>query len=423
MTDTPSAPAPPGTRLIALDATRGLAVMGILLMNIIAFAMPESAYVHPLAWGGDGPLDLGVWAVNQLLFEGRMRGLFALLFGASALLVMASAERSGRNPVATHLARMFVLALLGSAHLLLVWDGDVLLHYALIALVIWPLRGLRPRALAGLAVVVLALHTLFWSAIFIEQLHTVQAAAQPGASAALIERARTIVTETPGPGDPSILGDLRLYGGSWAAIVAHKWAEYPGLSFMFLEILGGETLGYMLIGMALYRSGFFTGGWSDAAVRRLAVVSYAIGLPALAALTAWQVGSGYDRVVVMGHFLGWSIPFRVLTAVGHIALATLLVRRFAGSRAVARIAAVGRMALTNYLATSIVMTTIFYGYGLGLYGKVDRAPVYLFVFAMWAAMLLWSRPWLARHRFGPAEWLWRSLARLQPQPMRGPAAD
>lgn len=409
-------------RITTLDATRGLAVMGILLMNIIGFSMPGSAYIHPLAWGGTSAADLGVWAINQLLFEGRMRGLFALLFGASVLLVMDRAERSGQHPVSVHLRRMLVLALLGLAHMVLVWDGDVLFHYSVIGLIIWPLRKLPPHKLLALAIIVLALHTLFWSGVFAEQLYAVHTAAQPGAPAAVIERARSITSELPGPGDPTIAESLKIMRGDYAGIVAHRWADIPFLPVKLLTMLGGETLGYMLLGMALFRSGFFTGEWSEETVRRLTVRCYAISLPLLAAMTAWEFASGFDRVVVMGHFLGWSVPFRVLCAVGHLGLASVLLRRFAGSGAVARIAAVGRMALSNYLATSIIMSAIFNGYGLGLFGHVARAPVYLFVFAMWGAMLLWSKPWLARFRFGPFEWLWRSLARLRPQPMRGAAA-
>ena len=119
----------------------------------------------------------------------------------------------------------------------------------------------------------------------------------------------------------------------------------------------------------------------------------------------------------MGNFLGWSIPARVVCTVGHAALAVLLVERFAGTALVARIAAAGRMAFTNYLMTSIVMTTIFYGYGLGLFGHVARAEVYLFVLGMWTLMLAWSKPWLDRFVYGPFEWLWRSLSRGELQPM------
>lgn len=409
-------------RIAALDATRGAAVMGILLINIVSFAMPGSAYVNPTAWGGTTPADLAVWTVNQLFFEGRMRGLFALLFGASALLVRDRAAAAGANPVAVHLRRMAVLALLGLAHMLLVWDGDVLLHYAAIGLVVWAARDWTPRALAQAGAGALALHTLWWSIVFAGALLFQASAGAPGASADTIAQARAMLAEMPGPGDPSIAQSLANLRGDYAGIVAHRVGNLGYLPAKFVTMMGGETLGYMLIGMALFRSGFFTGGWSAANIRRLMWRCYAVSLPVLALLTWWAFESGFDRFVLMGNFLGWSVPFRVACAVGHAALAVLLVRRFAAAAPTARVAAVGRMALSNYLATSIVMTTIFYGYGFGLFGQVARAPLYLFVVAMWAAMLLWSQPWLAHFRYGPAEWLWRSLARGRVERFRGAAS-
>ena len=116
--------------------------------------------------------------------------------------------------------------------------------------------------------------------------------------------------------------------------------------------------------------------------------------------------------------LAWSLPFDVILTIGWAALIMLVAKRHSASSATARVGAAGRMAFTNYLMTSIVMTTIFYGYGLALYGEVGRAALYLFVFGMWAAMLLWSKPWLDRFHYGPLEWLWRSLSRFKPQPMR-----
>ena len=413
----------PAARIQTIDAARGIALMGILLINIVGFAMPSSAYIHPLAWGGTGPLDLGVWALNQLLFEGRMRGLFALMFGASALLVMDRAARAGERPLLVHLRRMLVLALIGTAHLVLIWDGDVLLHYSVIGLLIVPFAHRSARTLTAVAVTVLLLHALFYTLAFAWSLHMVRSGSAAGAPASLAAEASAFLATLPGPGDPTIARDLARFRGDYAGIVAFRADGAAGHAGKLLSLLGGETLGYMLLGMALYRGGLFDPArWDDGRVKRLAIRCYLFSLPVLALMTAWEVLSGYDRVVIMGHFVGWSVPFRVCCAVGHLALAVWLFRRHPAAPATLRIAAVGRMALTNYLATSIVMTTIFYGYGFGLYGAIDRAPLYLFVFAMWGAMLAWSPVWLANHRYGPAEWLWRTLARGLLQPMQGLAA-
>jgi uncharacterized protein len=118
-------------RHITLDAIRGFAVMGILLLNIVGFSMPDAAYVNPAAWGGTDPLNAGVWAVNFVLFDGKMRGLFSVLFGASMLLVMQRAEAAGQNPRSVHLNRMAWLFVIGTAHFILLWWGDILVPYAI----------------------------------------------------------------------------------------------------------------------------------------------------------------------------------------------------------------------------------------------------------------------------------------------------
>lgn len=404
-------------RFATLDATRGVAVMGILLINIISFSMPEQAYVSPLAWGGTGPADIAVWVVNQLFFEGRMRGLFALLFGASAMLVMMRTKTKEKSAVSVHLRRMTALALFGLAHCYLVWEGDILFHYAVLGSLLLLVRHWSAKTLVRAGLILLLLHTLYWGVQFAGALHFQSVATAPDAPAELVRQYQSMMRGFPGSDSPSIARDLAAYRSDYQAVLDHRLTHRTWIPWELIKVLGGETLGYMLLGMALMKSGLFTGGWDRAHVRRLMLVCYAMSLPVMAALTIWQVASGFDPIVLMGVFLSWSIPFRVAMTVGHAALIVLIVTRFANSASVARVAAAGRMAFTNYLMTSIVMTTIFYGYGLGLFGHVGRAEVYLFVLGMWALMLLWSKPWLDRFAYGPFEWLWRSVARLELQPM------
>lgn len=413
-----SEPTITGARLTELDATRGLAVMGILLINIISFSMPFAAYVNPLAWGGTSAADLTVWTINQVLFEGRMRGLFALLFGVSALLVIERGDAASGNGTARHMRRMAVLAVLGLAHLILVWDGDILLHYAVVGLFIPALRWLPVKHLVGLAIAILLIFTLIWSGMMGGALYLEHAARAPGASADIVGQARALIDSMPSVNGPDIAHEVARMRGGYADILAYRASSAFTLFFQAFNALGGETLAYMMLGMAFWKTGFFTGGWDDRRLKRLIMWCYAISLPGLALLTWWAFASQFDPVVLMGNWIGWGVPVRVLCGVGHLALAMLVLRRLTGSAAVARLAAVGRIALSNYLATSLIMTTIFYGYGIGLFGHVDRAPIYGFVFGMWALMLLWSKPWLDRFAYGPFEWLWRSLARWQLQPMR-----
>jgi uncharacterized protein len=162
----------------------------------------------------------------------------------------------------------------------------------------------------------------------------------------------------------------------------------------------------------------FSGVWDSARLRLWRNRCLGIGLAGNAALLGWQFASGLDAWVVMTSSLAWSVPFDVMMAIGWGALFVDVAQRFAGGALIGRVAAAGRAAFTNYLGTSIVMTTIFYGYGLGLYGSVPRWALWAFVIGAWAAMLLWSKPWLDRYRYGPLEWLWRTLARLELQPLR-----
>ncbi|HEX8214433.1 MAG TPA: DUF418 domain-containing protein, partial [Allosphingosinicella sp.] len=190
--------------------------------------------------------------------------------------------------------------------------------------------------------------------------------------------------------------------------------------FVGLFFFGWETLGYMLLGMAALKSGFLTGAWQDSRYRRIALIGFAICIPVYAVL-AWLLNSdGFSVPGIMAMSMAATIPFRPVMVIAIAALIILLTRR--GGGLVQRIAAAGRAAFTNYLGTSILMTALFYGWGAGLYGQLSRIELWAVVLAMWAVILLWSKPWLDRNLYGPLEWLWRTLARWEWQPMRRPLA-
>ena len=174
----------------------------------------------------------------------------------------------------------------------------------------------------------------------------------------------------------------------------------------------------MLLGMALFKNGFLLGRWDNVRYRQWAIWGISGGA-ALSAIAAFgQYASGFNPIIVINTQISWMIFPRLLMTMGYAAGLILLVQRLAGSAMLARVVATGQAAFTNYLGTSIIMTTIFYGYGLGLYGYVSRAQLWLFVLGAWGLMLLWSEPWLRHFRYGPFEWLWRSLARMKVQQLR-----
>ena len=392
--------------------------MGILLLNIFNFAMPQAGYINPLAWGGDRLIDFAAWGLNFVLFEGKMRALFSVLFGASAALIIDRARASGATGATAHFPRMAWLLVFGTLHHLLVWEGDILVQYAIVGAVLFGFASLSNAALARWSAGLLAASFLIHAAGGVGAYMLRAGAEAPNASARTRQAYAGMEAAFARPGSASVRGDLANFRRDYSAIRDARIREAPSTVAGALSVFGLETLGLMLAGMALLRSGFLTGAWEAARYRRWATRAYLVGIPPTVAMAAWNWASGFDPLATFTTFFAWTEPFRYAVALGHAALVALLIRRYAGTPAVARVAAAGRMAFTNYLVTSLVMTTIFYGYGGALFGEVGRAELYLFVFAMWAAMLAWSAPWLAAYRYGPFEWAWRSLSRAAPQPFR-----
>lgn len=392
---------------------RGAGVMGILLANIVAFGLPGAAYYAPLAWGGSQGADRVVWFLNFVFVEGRLRGLFSFLFGASMLLVIDRAEAKGTSGEAAHLRRMVWLLVFGCLHLYLLWWGDILAHYALVGTVALIFHRAGTRTLALLALAVLAVATLS-SAGSLAAL----VASAPQATPAQVATWNGFATAFGVPPAAQLAAEIAAMRGSFAEGVAWRWAQVMD-PFSFLLIGGTETLSAMLLGMAALRSGFVTGQWSRRAYRRVALVCVPLSLAGYAALGWTTMAHGFDqRWVYLASFVA-SAPLRVLGYVGYAALLVLMMRP--GGALTERIAAVGRVAFSNYLLTTLLMQCVFAGWGLGLFARWPRAALYLLVPAVWLAMLAWSAPWLRRYRHGPLEWVWRSLAQGRVQAMQRPA--
>jgi uncharacterized protein len=404
-------------RLQSLDIVRGVAVLGILLLNIVSFGMPEAAYFNPRAYGGSHGVDLFAYLVNFVLFDGKMRGLFSFLFGASMLLVIERAEAGGRNPAIVHFARMGWLLVFGLAHLWLIWRGDILAHYALVGMLAFALRDLPPRQMVPLAVMLVIVNALIFGGLP-AQVATLQ---QPAANAAqAAENARQLRELVGGffiPSPADIARELALYRGTYPEIVRVRFAELATSPLSMLFLFGCETLAYMLFGMAGFRSGMLTGAWEPHRYRRWLLVCWGIALPAYAALALYLVHADFSLFAVTLAVMALATPIRPLMIAGWACLILLLARP--GGALTTRLAAAGRMAFTNYLMTSLLCSAFFNGYGLGWFGYLSRWQLYPVVLAVWALILLWSKPWLEHFRYGPFEWLWRSLARARLQPIRG----
>lgn len=404
-----------GNRHLTLDTVRGVAVLGILLLNIIAFAMPAPAYFNPAAYGGAEGIDLAAWFGNFVLFDGKMRGLFSFLFGASTLLVIERATAKGESAAKVHYARMIWLLVFGLVHLWAIWWGDILNHYALIGMIAFLFRSARVKTLLIFGCILLVIQ--FMVSAFIPMVAAI-AQLTPGKPG----MAEAIEGLKQGFGQPStawLTEDVAIHRGSWWGIAVDRFSEAKWMPLAGLIQYGWETLAYMLFGMAAFRNGMLTGQWERRRYVRWVVIGFGIGIPAYVALALWMVRSDFGLVEVTSATMVLTTPIRPLMIMGWAALIVLLMRP--GGFLTDRLAAAGRMAFTNYLGTSLICTTLFYGYGLGWYGALSRAEVYLVVLGVWALILLWSKPWLERFAYGPLEWLWRSLARGRAQAMAGGA--
>ena len=399
----------------SIDAVRGFAVLGILLMNIVGMGLPSFSYIDPTYAGGSHGADLWTWAVNNVLTDGKMRGLFTILFGASTLLIAQRAEGSRPGPMQTHYRRMFWLFVFGMVHAYLFWWGDILVCYALAGLFLFPFRKVEPKALIGLGAAILVV-LLLYNGIDSERLIALHAAAvAPGATPAAIKAWQDASVTVVLP--PELKAqELAGFGGGFLDALQAR-----ARMALFLQLMLNptdympEAIGNMFIGMGLYRLGFFTLGWSNRAYAALIAFGYLIAAPITAWLAYGMWKSGFDPVVL--HQLGdWQQATRPFIALAHASVLLLIIRAGVIGWVINRLAAAGRMAFSNYLMTSIITTFIFCGFGFGLYGKLSRFELLYVVVGVWAFILIWSAPWLARFHYGPFEWLWRSLVRWEPQP-------
>ncbi len=404
-------------RFISLDAIRGVAVMGILAMNIYAFALPLGGYFNPLAGGAPASGDIAAWAFNFIFIDSKMRGMFSMLFGASTLLVMERATASGRNAAKSHYARMSWLFGFGLVHYYLIWFGDILTLYAACGVLLYFFRNLSIRALfwwaGGFALLSMLIFVPFWALLAAFEAGMLRPEMQAGLAEAMVDINRDF-----GVDSKAFAKEVALMRSDYGAILADRLGPQADGPLAQIISFIWETMALMLVGMALFKARMLTGEWDAARYAKWATRCFLIALPPLAALAWYQFSSDFSVASVFGSSIALSMPFDFILTVGWAALIMLAIKRWLSAGAVTRLAAAGQMAFTNYLVTSIVMTTIFYGYGLGLFASVSRPVLYLFCFGMWAAMLLWSKPWLAQFHYGPLEWLWRSLSRGQLQKMR-----
>jgi len=381
-------------RIASLDVLRGVGVLGMLAVHIQLFAFPVLARWNPAAYGNFTGLNWWVWLATAVLADGKFITIFAMLLGVSIVMMASDAGAPAIPAWRLHMRRMTALLILGLLHAYLLWPGDMLVPLAVSGALVFFARRLSPGKL-------LVLGGLAFATASVVSVALTWSTAQSDAAALAAWRAEW----TPRPETVNL--EIAQYRGSWSEQMAQR---VPGAletqTVAFVTRLLWQMTGLMLIGMALFKLGILSAARSGVFYQRMGILGFGAGI-LLNLLGIWRsAATGWDLldfVLVSQQLHYWGNLF---VALGWVGLVLLLCHRGWSLRPVA---AVGRMALTNYLLQSVICTTIFYGHGLGLFGRVERTGQLAIVVAIWGFQLLASSVWLRYFSVGPVEWLTRWL--------------
>lgn len=383
-------------RVFSLDVIRGGAILGLLLVNIVGFATIAAAEGNPTAYGDFGTSEIWIWRLTHFFGDLKFLSLFAILFGAGVLLMAERTARKGGNALLLHNKRMAALLILGLLHGLLVWSGDVLAVYAICGFCVFHLRKLKPLHLLVVGVGLIAIPSailfgLQWN------LHNLDNATLQA------------MEETWEPHAEAIQAELAAYRGNYLQQFAYRVPQYLDLVLgSMLTYSFWRISGLMLIGMALAKLNVF-----QARVRSsrfyfdLFLFGVGIGLPLVAfgAVQNLQSGFFFKRAMFSGH--QWNYWGSIAMSIGYAGFLILISKFQQLLMLTGALATVGRMALTNYLLQSLICTFIFYGHGLGHFGRWNRAEMLMLAVVVILFQVVFSVLWLRFKDKGPVEWLLR----------------
>ena len=390
-------PVPHSDRILSIDMLRGVAVLGILIMNIQHFSMPQAAYINPTAYGDLNGLNKWVWIISHILASEKFMSIFSMLFGAGVLLFSERVQLKGKNSAQLHYRRMGWLLIFGLMHAYLLWSGDILVSYALCGMLVYLFRKKRPFTLIGVA------FAFFLVPILINLVFVWSIPYWP-------EESMKFTMDSWKPGTEILQHQLDVYRSGW-------WKQMelrvPGSIFLqtgyfFMESFW-QVMALMILGMALYKWEIFSCGRSSSFYLRMTGIGLVNGY-LLSGLGVY-LNFKHQWSMEFSMFLGSEFNYvgSVGVALGYTALVMLFSTSEAGAGIKRMLTAVGRMAFTNYILMTVLCTFIFFGHGLGLYGSVERKYQILFVLGIWILIMFFSPLWLRRFRFGPLERIWRAL--------------
>lgn len=430
MSDATVGPVRAGDRFESLDTLRGVALFGILLMNITAFGLPH-AYSDPTVYGGAEGADLWSWIITQMGFEGTQRGLFSLLFGAGVVLFVSKLEAAGRkNAADIYFRRNLWLVVFGVIHcFVLLWLGEILFFYGVTALFVFAFRKMAPKHLIAIAAAGLIFNA-GWN--LLDTRNALDLAAKNAEAEALeasgqkidddlaasVEEWEALVSEYKSDED-TLQKDIEAHQSGYWKIATFQAPTGTYFESWWLYRYFFDIFSMMLLGMALFKMGVLTLEKKMRYYLLMMLIGYPIGLVTNYFETAWIMKHDFSVVSFLQANVTYDLG-RLAMTLGHVG--ALLAFCQSGVLSILRksLAAVGRMALTNYVSHTVICAFIFYGFGFGLYGELQRHELYYVVFGIWIFQLIASPLWLSRFRFGPLEWGWRALTYMQRPSMRKP---
>lgn len=399
-------PIPQGKRVATLDIIRGVAVLGMLMMTIQSFAMPEVASINPTTFERLSGNDLYVWIVSHVFADQKFLGIFSMLFGASIVMLSQKARKEHLRSTDLQYKRFVYLGIFGLVHAYLLYYGDVLLMYAICGLLMFIFRSKKTSTQLRAGILLLAIG----SAISLLLGYSVELW-EPGEYE--IRRA-----EIWNPPSSVLAEEIEGYHSNWERqILTRAPQAFATQTTGFIFHYFWRIAGMMLLGMALYKRRVFKGKQSKKYYVKMVVYGIGIGLPLVVAGVFLNFQYNWDFRI--SYFFTSQLNYwgSVLMSIGYVGIIVLFCKAGTRSFLAKRLADVGRMSLSNYLFQSIICGIIFYGHGFNLFGDLDRSAQAVFVLAIWVVNIAFSGIWLKYFWFGPFEWLWRSLTYGKVQPL------
>ncbi len=416
-------------RIAAMDIIRGISLLGILMMNIVGFGLYK-AYMDPTNNGGATGWNLGVWWMNNLFFEGTMRGMFSMLFGAGILIFTGRSLQNNEGSAVTDLffRRLMWMVLFGVIHCyLLLWIGDILFAYGIVGMFAFSFRHWAPKHLFLGAGVLLVFFTAWGVSDFYynkSNYETSVVATQKKSKGITLSKAETKAFEKwdekvkEMKATPEQLKDemAARSKGYWSIVLHRAPSNQQTESGALYRYDFWDILIMMLCGMALFKMGVLKAAKNNRFYLLMALIGYGIGIPVNYFETLHIVSNHFSVLSFLQSWITYDLG-RIATTCGHIGLIMLFIKSGWLPFLQKSLAAVGQMAFTNYITHTLICNVIFLGFGFSLYGKLQRYELYFIVIGIWVFQLIVSPIWLRYFRFGPLEWMWRSLTYWKKQPM------